>query len=162
MSQFNLEANFWNVVWPRAIQGASVAFLFVPLTTVTFRGIRKEDMGNATAVHSLLRNLGASFGTSIVTTILSRRAQFHQSRLIEHLTPADISFQQNYETLKQTLSSNFHALGAIYHELTRQSSMMAFNDAFFFCFVTFLLLLPSLLVFKKAKSKNKKRRFFLK
>ena len=72
--------------------------------------------------------------------------------LIEHLTPVDVFFQQSYESLKHTLPSDFHALGAIHHELLRQSKMMAFNDAFFFCFVVFLFLLPSLAIFKKAKS----------
>ncbi|MDY6863777.1 MAG: MFS transporter, partial [Thermodesulfobacteriota bacterium] len=151
MAHFNLEVGFWNIVWLRVIQAVGLAFFFVPLATVTFIEIKKEEIGNATAVYNLLRNLGASFGTSVVATILSRRAQFHQSRLTEHLTPSDLSFQQYYEGLRHILPSGFHTIGAIYNELLRQALMMAFNDAFFFCGVLFILLLSSLIVLKKAK-----------
>lgn len=151
MSHFTLQIGFWQIIWPRLIQGAGLAFFFVPLATVAFMEVKKQEMGNATAIYNLLRNLGASFGTAIVTTILSRRAQFHQNRLIEHLSPTDIPFQQSYEQLRHYFPSDFHALGGIYRELLHQTNMLAFNDAFFFCFFLFLILLPSLIILKKAK-----------
>jgi len=83
MSQLNLDAGFTNVIWPRVVQGIGVAFFFVPLMTVTMSTIPKEEMGNATGVFNLLRNLGGSFGTAFVMTTLSRRAQYHQSMLTE-------------------------------------------------------------------------------
>lgn len=49
--------------------------------------VPRERMNDASALFSLLRNLGGSFGTAFVTTLLARRAQFHQHRLVEHLTP---------------------------------------------------------------------------
>jgi len=60
---------------------------------MTMSGIKKEDMGNASAIYNLLRNLGGSFGTAFVTTVLSRRAQFHQAHLVEHLSPFDNAYQ---------------------------------------------------------------------
>ena len=94
MSHFNLELGFWDIVLPRVIQGASLGFFFVPLATATFLEIDNEEMGNATALYNLLRNLGASFGTAIVTTILARRVQFHHYRLVEHLTPRILCFSR--------------------------------------------------------------------
>lgn len=150
MSHFSLNLGFWQIVLPRVIQGIGIGFFFVPLATVTFMEIKKEEMGNATAIYNLLRNLGGSFGTAIVITILTRRIQFHQNRLIEHLTPTDISLQQAYTHLKMISPSHLPRLGIIYKWLLRQTSMMAYNDAFFFCFMLFVILLFSLLILKKT------------
>ncbi len=150
MSQFNLSAGFWNIVWPRALQGVGMAFLLVPLTVVTFVGIKKEDMGNATSIFNLLRNLGSSFGIAFITTVLERRAQFHQTQLVTHLTPTDIPFQHACETLKHLLPEDM-VLGSIYNELLRQALMLSFNDAFYILSIFVLCLLPSLLIFKRIK-----------
>ncbi len=150
MSRFNLDAGFWNFVFPRIIQGAGLGFFFVPLATATFLEIDKREMGNATALYSLLRNLGASFGTAIVTTVLARRAQFHQYRLVEHLIPSNPMLQQAYRGLQVFVPSPVHRLGLIYRETLRQSAVMAYDDAFFFCFTLFVILLGTLFVLKKT------------
>ena len=93
MSNFSLNADFYTVIWPRIVLGVGMGFFFIPLTTMTMSGIKKEDMGNASAIYNLLRNLGGSFGVAFVTTVLSRRAQFHQTHLVEHLTPFDRAYQ---------------------------------------------------------------------
>ena len=93
MSKFTLLADFHTIIWPRVVMGAGIGFHFVSLTLLTLSSIKKEEMGNATSIFSLLRNLGGSFGVAIATTLLARRAQFHQVHLVEHLTPFDRSLQ---------------------------------------------------------------------
>jgi DHA2 family multidrug resistance protein len=139
MSQFNLSADFNAVLWPRVYLGFGMGFLFIPLTTLTMSGMKKEEMGNATAIFNLLRNLGGSFGVAFITTVLARRVQFHQARLIEHLTPFDRNMQlavpQISEILRQkgfpSPQLNQGSLGVIQGELLRQASMLSFNDAFY-------------------------------
>ncbi|MDO9288365.1 MAG: DHA2 family efflux MFS transporter permease subunit, partial [Thermodesulfovibrionales bacterium] len=80
MSQFNLLADFNTIIWPRIVLGVGMGFLFIPLTTMTMSSVRKEDMANASGIYNLLRNLGGSFGVAFVTTMIARRAQFHQVR----------------------------------------------------------------------------------
>lgn len=159
MSQFNLNADFCTVSWPRIILGIGMGFFFVPLTTLTMSGIRKEDMGNATAVYNLLRNLGGSFGVAFVTTILSQRSQFHQFRLFEHLTPFDRNYQiatnsiseiMYYKGFPESLSSDHASLLAIYKELSRQASMMSFNDAFYLTSIIMVCILPLVLLMRKG------------
>jgi DHA2 family multidrug resistance protein len=159
MTQFNLQAGFPTVIWPRLVLGIGMGFLFIPLTTLTFATIRKENMGNATAIFNLLRNLGGSFGVAFVTTILSRRAQFHQSHLIEHLTPFDTTYQitsqqsaqiLNYRGLEGSLSQ-YGGLGVIHNELLRQASMMSFNDAFYLTALLMISILPLVLLMKRTK-----------
>ena len=81
LSRLNLQAGYWDIFWPQFIQGASLAMLFVPLTTATMDPIPKEEMGNATSMFNLMRNLGGSVGIAGATTYLFRRKQFHTNVL---------------------------------------------------------------------------------
>jgi DHA2 family multidrug resistance protein len=159
MSNFNLNADFYTVIWPRVVLGIGMGFFFIPLTTMTMAGIKKEDMGNASAIYNLLRNLGGSFGVAFVTTILARRAQFHQARLVEHLTPFDRDYQifsgqssqfLEYKGVVSSLSEQ-GGLGIMYKELLRQSSMLSFNDAFYLVCIMMICILPLVLLMRRGK-----------
>lgn len=159
MSNFNLSADFPTVIWPRVVLGIGMGFFFIPLTTLTMSGVKKEEMANASAIYNLVRNLGGSFGVAFVTTILSRRAQFHQAHLVENLTPFDRQYQMFSDQASQFLQnggmegglSEQGGLGLMYRELIRQASMMSFNDAFHFVSILMLCALPLVLLMKRAK-----------
>ncbi|MDE3166748.1 MAG: DHA2 family efflux MFS transporter permease subunit, partial [Acidobacteriota bacterium] len=87
LSALNLNAGYWDIFWPQFLQGACLALLFVPLTTATMDPIPREEMGNATSMFNLMRNLGGGAGIAAATTFLFRRVQFHTERLGEHITP---------------------------------------------------------------------------
>src|SRR6185437_7039422 len=70
-SGFNLNSGTWQIFWPQILQGAALAFIFVPLTTVTMDPIANADMGNATSLFNLVRNVGASAGISMSTTLVA-------------------------------------------------------------------------------------------
>ncbi len=156
MSGFNLNADFITVSIPRIVLGIGMGFLFIPLTTLTMAGIRKEDMGNATAIYNLLRNLGGSFGVAFVTTMIARRAQFHQFRLVENLTPLDSIYQWASERASELLQlrglspslSEITGQGLIYRNLLREASMISFNDAFHLLSILMILVLPLVLLMR--------------
>ena len=81
MQRFTLETSYWDFVWPRVILGAGLGMIFVPLITITLSTIPKEEMGNATGINNLLRNIGGSVGIATATTLLSRMSQFYQTHL---------------------------------------------------------------------------------
>jgi DHA2 family multidrug resistance protein len=159
MAQFNLSADFTSILWPRIVLGLGMGFLFIPLTTITLSSIPKEDMGNATGIYNLLRNLGGSFGVATVTTMLARRAQFHQLRLVEHLTPFDRAYQWSAHQAGQGLqyrgfdsvTANQGGLSLIYGRLIREASMLSFNDAFRFLSILMILVLPLVLLMRSRK-----------
>ena len=159
MSNFDLSADFNTVIWPRIVLGIGMGFFFIPLTTMTMAGIKKEEMGNASAIYNLLRNLGGSFGVAFVTTILSRREQFHQARLVEHVTPFDRTYQiisektaqlLQYKGLEGPLSGN-GGPAVIYRELLRQASMLSFNDAFHLVSIMMICILPLVLLMRRGQ-----------
>ncbi|MDA8084838.1 MAG: DHA2 family efflux MFS transporter permease subunit [Nitrospiraceae bacterium] len=159
MSHFSLDADFGTIIIPRIVLGIGMGFLFIPLTTLTMSGIRKEDMGNASAIFNLLRNLGGSFGVAFVTTMIARRAQFHEFRLTDRLTPFDMNYQiasHNAARAMQLqgmdpLSASQKGLGSIYGQMLRQASMMSFNDAFHLLSVFMICILPLVFLMRAAK-----------
>ncbi|HTZ18869.1 MAG TPA: DHA2 family efflux MFS transporter permease subunit [Dissulfurispiraceae bacterium] len=160
MSNFSLSADFATVIWPRVVLGIGMGFFFIPLTTLTMSGIRKEAMGNATAIYNLVRNLGGSFGVAFVTTVLARRAQYHQAQLTANLTPYDFAYQSSVQQgthalqLRGLEGTQAHqgSLANIYHELLRQASMLSFNDAFHLVCIIMLCVLPLVLLMRAGKA----------
>ena len=82
----NENGGYWDVFWPRVIQGFGLGFLFVPLSTVTLGAVPREELAGATGVSTLLRQLGGSFGIAILTTLLAREAAIAQSTLASGVT----------------------------------------------------------------------------
>ncbi len=162
MSLFSLQADFNTVIWPRIVLGVGMGFLFIPLTTMTMSSVKKEDMGNASAIYNLLRNLGGSFGVAFVTTIIARGAQTHQNSLVEHLSPFDRGYQiavsqaghaLTYSGMNTAVSGNA-APATIYGQLLRQASMLSFNEAFYLLSICMILILPLVLMMKKGKAET--------
>jgi DHA2 family multidrug resistance protein len=159
MSNFSLSADFPTIIWPRIVLGIGMGFLFIPLTTLTMSGIRKEEMGNATGIYNLLRNLGGSFGVASVTTMIARGAQLHQNRLVDHLTPFDMNYQIAVRSADQVLQFKGidQAVGSIreasiYSRMIRQASMMSFNDAFHMLSLLMIVTVPLAFMMKKGKA----------
>jgi DHA2 family multidrug resistance protein len=162
MARFTMGVDFPTVLWPRFMMGLGMGMLFIPLTTLTISGIKKENMGNATAIYNLVRNIGGSIGIAIVTTMVNRRSQFHQMRLVDNLTPYDpvyfLRAQQGANLLQQSgldpSSANHGALGIIYQNMLRQASMLAFDDVFFMLAMMVLVLIPLVLFMKKSEEES--------
>jgi DHA2 family multidrug resistance protein len=111
-------------------------------------------MTEATSLYNLLRNLGGSVGIAFTTTILSRRAQLHQTRLVEHLSPFDPAYQISRERIGEMLTQKglpaAGSDGLLYRELIRQSTTLAFTDAFLIICLLILCMLPLVFLMQRA------------
>jgi DHA2 family multidrug resistance protein len=81
-----LTANFWTLSYARMLQSMWLPFLFIPISSASLVGVPASLNGDAAAMINLMRNLGGSIGVSYTTTLLAYRQQFHQARLVEHVT----------------------------------------------------------------------------
>ncbi len=154
MSLFNMQTDFWTFVWPRVTLGIGMACIFIPTTTLTLSHIPKEKMGEATSIYNMIRNLGGSMGIAFAFTMAARRAQFHQTRLVENLTPLNPNYFMAKAKATALLSGKGAAIppdGAIYRELLMQSSMLGFNDAFFVVAMTLISVLGLVLIMQKPE-----------
>ncbi|UCF30804.1 MAG: DHA2 family efflux MFS transporter permease subunit [bacterium] len=155
MSLFNLQTDFWTFVWPRVTLGIGMACIFIPTTTLTLSHIPREKMGEATSIYNMIRNLGGSMGIAYAIFMATRRAQFHQARLVEHLTP----FDPSYVIAKARGAAILSAKGAgffppdagIYRQLMMQANMLGFNDSFFTIAVTLFCVISLVLIMQRPE-----------
>ena len=153
----NLNAGYWDFFWPQFIQGISLALLFVPLTTITMGPIPKEQMGNATSMFNLMRNLGGSVGIASTTTLIARHQQMHLNDLTQRVSVYNPQAQQMLNNLKGMFQSRgsgpVRATGQSYQALwgmiQQQAAILAYIDVFIILAAVFLAILPLLLIMKK-------------
>ena len=159
LGRLNLNAGYWDIFWPQFIQGAALAMLFVPLTTATMDPIPKEEMGNATSMFNLMRNVGGSMGIAAATTYLFRRQQFHVNRLGAHVNAAAPQTRRIVSGLRAGFMARGadphlalqRAFGALWGMVQRHAAMAAFVDTFLAMAIVFLLVIPMLLMMKKPR-----------
>ena len=157
MSNFTLTADFNTVIWPRVVLGIGMGFFFIPLTTLTMSSIRKEEMGNATSIFNLMRNLGGAIGIALVQTMLARSRQAHTNYLGAHVTAYSPSAQQFLGGLKSAfmakgadaVTATQRAYGAAFGLVQQQAAMMAFIDVFYLMGIVFLVTMPLILIMRK-------------
>ena len=146
MSVLTIGVDYWGLAWPRFVQGLGIGFVFVPLNAVALATIAQERMGNATALLSVVRNLGGGMGVALVSTMLVRRAQEHQSTLIAHINPFDPETTARLSAWAahwgaqgaDTFTAERRAMASIYHEVTSQAQVLAFADDFWLLFILFV------------------------
>jgi len=138
MSNVTLSIDFWSLALPRLIQGVGMGCIFVPLQMLAFASVPIRHLPNATALFSVVRNIGGSAGVAISTTLLTRRAQMHQSVLVAN---ANVWAPETTERLR-TWTQHFQAHGAdtitagqqatamLYRETQTQAQVLAFMDDF--------------------------------
>ncbi len=122
----------------RIIQSFGLGFLFVPINLSAYVGIPPEKGNSAAGLINFMRNIGSSVGTSMVTTVLARRAQFHQSILAYHATNYDPAFRTQLNGLSGQLfhsgasapDAQVQAYGRIYQSMQVQSQTLAYIDTF--------------------------------
>ncbi len=161
-SLLDLNAGPWNFVLPEAIMGLGFSFIFVPLGTITVDPIPAEQMGYATSITALMRNIGGGLGISAVTTLVARREQFHQDTLAAHITSFSPLTAPILSELHQRLAQfgvNFtgagrHALQLLYDILLKQSAVLSYLDAFRFLTFLFVVVSPVVWLMRKPVHKS--------
>jgi len=136
--RIDLDISFKVAMWLRVAQVVGLPFLFVPVTLAMYVGLPASKSNDAAGMINFMRNIGSSVGTSMVTTLLARRAQFHQTRFVYHATTYDPAFQNQINGLARQLvqsgtsvaDARTQAQGLIYQSLNAQAQTLAYLDAF--------------------------------
>ncbi len=137
-ASFNLATNYGKEAWARAVQGFGLAFLFVPTSQLAYSYLAKDKNNKASSMTNLFRNQGGSFGIAFVTTVLARRAQFHQSVLVTHITNFDQAFASRIAGINNRFVEHGYsasdaaasAMAQVSDIVQRQANSLAFLDCF--------------------------------
>jgi DHA2 family multidrug resistance protein len=143
----DLSTGPFTLLIPITLTGFALSFVFVPLATMTTSTLTNQEMGNATGLFNMLRNIGGSIGIAMATTALIRRAALHQNEIGTNITLSTWVFQQKSEALAGYLGHRLGpaagppgSLNLIYSLMLQQAALMAYVDVFrwtallaFFC-----------------------------
>jgi DHA2 family multidrug resistance protein len=153
-------AGYWDFFWPQFIQGISMSMLFVPMTTIAMDAIPREEMGNATSIFNLVRNIGGSIGIATAATLLERYRQVYTNVLGAHVTP----YNPNAQILLNKVRSSLIAGGSdpvtaaqktnamLFGMVQRQAAMLSFIDLMRLFGILFVLILPLVLLVKPPRT----------
>jgi DHA2 family multidrug resistance protein len=136
--RIDLQISFVSASLLRSVQVVGIGFLFVPITLASYIGMPAEKSNAVAGLLNFMRNIGSSIGTSMVTTLIARRAQVHQAYLVAHVTPGSPVAPQAVAALAARLmklgldsnSANRQALGRIYRQTIAQATTLAYIDTF--------------------------------
>lgn len=148
---FNLQSTFADAAWGRFMTSVGLPFLFIPITTVAYVGLKPGESDKASAMINFFRNLGGAFGISLTQTLLVRREQFHQSRVTEGLNALNPVFDSTVTRAAETMGSREAALATIYGQVREQAGMMAYIEVFHVLMWLVIGLLPLIVILRPAK-----------
>ena len=158
LMQLNVQAGLMNLIPPLLIMGVGMPFMFVPLSTVSLCTVDRSDVTDASSIYTLARRVGGNIGYALVAVLLDRGVQIHRMHLAEHISELSQTTRDYQAALERMLhdlgvgaaQSSKLALGMMEEILTRQATMLAFNDISFIFGCLFFLLVP-LVVFLPSK-----------
>jgi DHA2 family multidrug resistance protein len=136
--RIDLQISFSAATWLRITQVIGLGFLFVPITLVAYVGIAPEKNNSVAGIVNFMRNMGSSVGTSLVTTLIARRSQLHQLRLVETARVDNPNFANSVQGLTRHFVSGglgkhealATAYARIYQEVQAQAASLAYIDTF--------------------------------
>jgi len=136
--RIDLQISFSAATWLRITQVIGLGFLFVPITLVAYVGIAPEKNNSVAGIINFMRNMGSSVGTSLVTTLIARRSQLHQLRLVEKARVDNPNFANSVQGLTHHFVTNglgrhealATAYARIYQAVQNQAASLAYIDTF--------------------------------
>ncbi len=147
-----------SVTWPIILNGAAVSTLFLPLTITTVATLKTTEIGNATGIYNLMRNLGGSMGISLMTTMLARQQQIKQVTFVGHVTPYDPAARQWLATMTHAFAhhadphtASQQAYAVAYATIQQQAALGAYIWNFRLMAVLCLACIPLVFVFAKVR-----------
>ncbi len=136
--RIDLQISFTAATWLRIAQVIGLGFLFVPINLAAYVGISPEKNNAVAGLVNFMRNMGSSVGTSLVTTVIARRSQFHQGRLVEQARVDNPNFANTVQGLTQHFANagvgrheaSATAYASIYRSIQAQAASLAYIDMF--------------------------------
>jgi DHA2 family multidrug resistance protein len=155
--RIDLTISFVSASWLRVAQVVGLGFLFVPITLAAYIGMPAEKSNAVAGMVNFMRNIGSSVGTSMVTTLIDRRSEYHQSVLISHATPGSQSFQNLVDGASRLYMHSgmsppdalHRAYASIYRMVLAQAATLAYVDTFWVLSVISAIMFVLSFVLKK-------------
>ncbi len=161
MARLTLEIGPYSLLWPIIISGAGTGMVFVPLATISMGTLKNEQIGNASGLFNLMRNVGGGIGISMVNTLVARHTQIHRAELVQNFAPENPAFQQSFGAAHSAMAqyvgpvvSDQRAYGLLQGTLDQQSAAFSYVDVFRYLALACFMCGCVVLLMKKVKSRG--------
>jgi DHA2 family multidrug resistance protein len=166
MGKMNLGLSYGELVFMRCFQASGLAFLFIPINTISYVGVKQTESNDVSGLMNLARNIGGSSGTAFMATMLIRRTAAHETSMVRYMSAGSAAFTRQVTALAGMFKrGNGHgvsggpfggaSVGAIhqaqafiYQQMHRQAAMLAYIDIiryltiFCACMIPLLFFIP--------------------
>jgi len=157
-----LSISQWTFLWAILISGFGSGCIFVPLSNVAVARLPNEEIGNASGLYNLLRNIGGSVGIAAVNTMIARRVQLHRNELAHSITPGNVTFESHVQGLQQFLHAQGasptlameRAIALVNGALGGQALLWSYVDDFRYMALLCFACVPIVLLVKKTVGKG--------
>src|SRR5438270_5307080 len=139
-SRFNVPAAFADVLIPTVLQGAAMAFFFIPLQAIVFSGLPPQRMPAAAGLSNFVRITAGAVGTSIFTTLWESRANMHHAHLAETINRSNDAATATLGQLNASGLTPEQGLAMVNRLIDQQAYTMAATDLFYLSSVLFVLM----------------------
>ncbi len=164
MTRLSLQASFSTYMLDYVFQRLGVAFMFIPINTLAYLDVPPGKNNQISGMINMFRNVGASVGISMVTTLTQRRAQIHQDTFSMHVNTFNPALRNQLSGLTNqlfhagmsTADASHQALGRMYLMVQTQASTEAYLDTLKILAIICFCILPLLLLVKKNDPHAKK------
>ena len=140
ISRHDTRAAFDHILWPKLAEGLCLGTFFAPLTTLLLHDLPAPLQARAAELAGLFRLAGGAIGITLAGVVLYRRAPFHQSRMVEHLTHLDPQTLPAVQGLMRMGHTELAALGRLTRTVTQQAAILTIDEAFWMAGWVFLAL----------------------
>ena len=159
LTRINPALDFWFFALSRMLIGVGLPLVFIPITMASYDGIPPDKTDQASALMNVARNVGSSIGVSLALNVLAWRQQFHQARLVEHVVPSSIPFQQTLQQMTGYFAPHAGSAGDaqrqafawIGQQVQYQASLLAYMDVFWVLMLLSAAAVPLALILRKVK-----------
>ena len=100
MGNLNLQLSYTQLVFMRCFQASGLAFLFIPINTISYIGVKQSENNDVSGLTNLARNIGGSSGTAFMATMLTRRTAAHESSMVRDLGPQNPGYMNWLKSLQ--------------------------------------------------------------
>ncbi|AGK58531.1 EmrB/QacA subfamily drug resistance transporter [Hyphomicrobium denitrificans 1NES1] len=153
---YNLDVDMFWIIAPGIVQGLGMGMIFVPLSTLAYQTLPQEASDQAAGIFNLARTIGGSIGIAVAATVLTRESHANWQSLGAGINPYNPALTSWLDTTGLSMSDP-HTLQMLAMELTRQSTMIGFIEAFGFVTLSFLVLIPLVLLLRKQQGDGPRR-----
>ena len=150
LTRLTLDTSYGTATLWRMLQVIGLPFVFIPISTLNYVGVPRSKSNQISSLSNFARNLGGSVGTALLTTFLARTAQTHQTALAANTGAGSLPYMQYLGRVAGVFrdrgmgatQSMAMATGYAYQQMLRQSSMLAYKNAFAMLAAAIFLLIP--------------------